>query len=224
MRRAFSLLEVLVAAGLALLVLVLLAELFLPSLWLYQKEQAQSEVHQSALLLQQKLEREFSNTCLETVTILPVGNDWLLSWASVDSYNPATRGPLYDREGQFSLACYRAATRQFQFGKGKHEDIPLERFGTDSSQAPRLSNQQLQEVFANSGKGKLTTPLRTLVRNLAEFSVSDKDDDTDFAIFFPPLQFHMVTRAIIPAPTSTTQPRQEQAELTCKLTPRVRRW
>ena len=224
MKRAFSLLEVIVAAGLALLVLVLLAELFLPSLWLYQKEQAQSEVHQSALLLQQKLERELTNTCLETLTILPDGNDWLLSWAAVDAYNPATRGPLYDREGEFTLARYQAATRQFQFGKGKHDDIPLDRFGTNSPQAPRLSNQQLKEVFNNTGKGKLTHPLRILVRNLAEFTVSDKNGDTDFSIFFPPLQFHILTRATIPTPTSSSQPRQEQAELTCTLTPRVRRW
>ncbi|MBX3167979.1 MAG: hypothetical protein KF760_11230 [Candidatus Eremiobacteraeota bacterium] len=224
MRRAFTLVEVVVAAGLSLLMLGLLAELFLPSLWLYQKEQATSEVHQSALLVRQKLERELVNTCLETMTIYQDGEDWLLSWAAVDDYDPVTRGPLYDQRGEFSLACYRAQQRKLLLGRGKHTGVPLTTFANNSSSAPRLSIKQLHDIFEQSGGGSLTTPLRVLARNIVEFSVTDQSGDADFSNFFPPLRFHVVAQSAVPASSSTGQQPQQRAELECTLTPRVRRW
>lgn len=221
MKRAFSLMEMLVVLGLSFLGLVLMAELFLPSLWLYQKEQAMSEVHQSALLIRQKLEHELVNSCLETMTVAyQADGNWYLAWAEVEDYNPVTRGPSYNSKGLFNLACYQAQKSLFQYGHGSHTGVPPATFQASSPKAPRLTEPQLLDIFLKRPGGALAYPLRTLARNVEKFSFYDQNGDTNFDIFYPPLGFRLTTKAQILG----SRPHVERSELECKLTPRVRRW
>lgn len=104
--KGLTLAELMVTAGLTVLILGLSLQLFFPSLWLFKKGQAAAEAHQSALVVLNRISQELMETSPETVSL----GETALSFVPVEGTSPSGR-LLFNTKG-FRVFAYEAGLRR----------------------------------------------------------------------------------------------------------------
>ena len=190
-RTGTTLLELVVAIGLLGVVTFLLMQLFLPSMWMFNRQQSNSESFQNSMFLTQRLQIELTHSCWETVTLVqnpPAATvGWALSFRPVLRYSASSGNPIV--EESFLVYFHNPAQKKVYFFPWVPTvpaggEFPLKLTPGDLS-AACLNSQNVRER-------------RMLTRYVSEFSFTDRDGD--LTVLDPPLQFHLVVQ--VPDPNN----------------------
>ncbi|MBS2033860.1 hypothetical protein JST97_02680 [bacterium] len=184
-RKGWTLLELMVGIGLLGVVLFLLLQLFLPSMWMFNRQQSNSESFQNSMFLTQRLQIELTHSCWETVTLTqnqpPEGVGWALSFRPVLRYSASSGNPIV--EENFQVYFHQPEQKKVYFFPWvpvvpAGEEFPL-----------KLTPAALLAACLNSQNVRKR---RMLTRYVSEFSFADRDGSV--TILDPPLQFHLVVQ------------------------------
>ncbi len=183
--KGFTLLELMVAMGLLGVVSFLLMQLFLPSMWMFNRQQSNSESFQNSMFLTQRLQIEMAHSCWETVTLVqnqpPAGVGWALSYRPVLSYSASSGNPIV--EDSFLVYFHHPEQKKVYFfpwvpAVPAGEEFPI-----------KLTPAALLAACLNSQN---VPQRRMLTRYVSEFSFADRDDN--LTILDPPLRFHLLVQ------------------------------
>ncbi|MBX3170474.1 MAG: hypothetical protein KF760_23915 [Candidatus Eremiobacteraeota bacterium] len=184
-RTGTTLLELVVAIGLLGVVTFLLMQLFLPSMWMFNRQQSNSESFQNSMFLTQRLQIELTHSCWETVTLVQnqpaAGVAWALSLRPVLRYAASSGNPIV--EERFLVYFHNPEQKKVYFFPWvpvvpAGEEFPL-KLTPAALSAACLNSQNVRER-------------RMLTRYVSEFSFTDRDGS--LTILDPPLQFHLVVQ------------------------------
>jgi len=180
-----TLLELMVALGLLGVVSFLLMQLFLPSMWMFNRQQSNSESFQNSMFLTQRLQIEMAHSCWETVTLVQnqpaAGVGWALSYRPVLRYSASSGNPIV--EESFLVYFHHPEQKKVYFfpwvpAVPAGEEFPI-----------KLTPAALLAACLNSQN---VPQRRMLTRYVSEFSFADRDNA--LTILDPPLQFHLVVQ------------------------------
>ncbi|MEW6281180.1 MAG: prepilin-type N-terminal cleavage/methylation domain-containing protein [Candidatus Eremiobacterota bacterium] len=178
MRRGFTIPELLTVMFLSGIVLLLIAQIMLPSTFLFKTEQGSSDVHQSALVLMRRLTQELLNTTLESVTILqaPTGDiGAAVCYAPVRGFGPS--GAMLF-ESRMVFFYHHIPTGRVIKGTWLPGAAPLAGtpYSLTGAEPPQLSQTELQRLCDADS----TTSVRGRVaaRYVKELTLTDADGDT----------------------------------------------
>ena len=180
--RGFTLLELMVAIGLLGVVSFLLMQLFLPSMWMFNRQQSNSESFQNSMFLTQRLQIEMSHSCWDTVTLVQnqpaQGVGWALSFRPVLRYSASSGNPILG--DSFLVYFHHPEQKKVYFFPWvpAGEEFPV-KLTPAALLAACLNSQNVRER-------------RMLARYVSEFSFADRDGA--MTILDPPLQFHLVVK------------------------------
>ena len=184
-RKGSTLLELMVALALLGVVSFLLMQLFFPSMWMFNRQQSNSESFQNSMFLSQRLQIEMTHSCWETVTLVQnqpaSGVGWALSFRPVLRYTASSGNPIV--EESFLVYFHNPEQKKVYFFPWvpvvpAGEEFPL-----------KLTPAALSAACLNSHNVRKR---RMLTRYVSEFSFTDRDGA--LTILDPPLQFHLVVQ------------------------------
>lgn len=217
MKRAFTLLETLIALFLFGVVSALMLALFFPSMWMFQAASARNDAQQTVLLLVTRVRDGLLNTSLDTVTLSsdppavsfrapreespfdPVsGTPQFASHYSVARYDPNV-DKVYWRSWPPEPPAATALSRSYDFSQAL---------------VPALERADLALICAHPNSEE-----RVLGDHVDVFSVSDSDADP--AVLTPPLQIVVGCSLTNPGPGTR---KEERYDMTVQVTPRCQRW
>lgn len=184
-RKAFTIMELMVAMGLLGVVSFLLLQLFLPSMWMFNRQQSNSESFQNSMFLTQRLQIELAHSCWETVTLVQnqpaVGVGWALSFRPVLRYSASSGNPIV--EESFLVYFHNPEQKKVYFFPW----VPVVPAGEEFPS--KLTQTALLAACLNSQNVR---DRRMLTRYVEEFAFADRDGA--LTILDPPLQFHLVVK------------------------------
>lgn len=213
-RRGFSISELLVAAGLTALVITLCLQLFVPSLWLFQKEQAATEAHRSALVVLNRISRELFETTPETVRLVADGSHCALSFVPVSGSGPTGR-LLFDKGG-YRIFAYRADRKQVMAWFYKPASPGPDNYPNteDPAEAPQLTTLELLPMLQSPPDHQV------LARYVSEFRLGQPNED----ISNPHYPLRLAVTVTVPQDRpSPGQPLEEKVHLETRIFPRCMR-
>lgn len=183
--KGFTLLELMVAMGLLAVVSFLLMQLFLPSMWMFNRQQSNSESFQNSMFLTQRLQTEMTHSCWDTVTLVQnqpaQGVGWALSLRPVLRYAASSGNPIL--ADSFFVYFHHPEQKKVYFFPW----VPVVPAGEEFP--PKLTPTALLAACVNSQNVR---DRRMLTRYVSEFSFADKDGA--LTVLDPPLQFHLVVQ------------------------------
>lgn len=216
-RRAFTLLEALIALFLFSAVTGLMLALFFPSMWMFHSASGRNDAQQSVLLLVSKVRNSLLNTALEWVTVAPNPPALSLREAREDApFEPVSGAAQFSN--RFLVFRYDAAGRKVLW---RHWPPGPPAAGALSQAydfaSPTLSALQVPDLVAICAAPYPEE--RVLANEVDHFGVEDAGSEA--GMLTPPLTVKAVVSYVNPGPGAR---KTEQFELTALVTPRCQRW
>lgn len=199
------------------MIMGMLAQLFLPSMWMFQKEMAITEVHQCVMVAMRRLTVGLLNTSLETVTLVkdpaPAATiPAALSFIEVTGFSASGSPVLGNRFEIHYFDRPKGQLKQRFWAPGQYPTLAGYTFGQPNP--PVLSVADLWQICRNPDPVR---PDRVVARNLTEVILTD--DDNNLSLLNPPLLLSVSASVAV----SSSQGRVEKWSLSTRVTPRSMR-
>lgn len=201
-QRGVTLIEVMIAFGLLMIVMVMMIALLLPAFSLFRKQGGQSDAYRACLQTVERFRWEMLNTQLESITLSP--DQEAIAWQEAQRDPPfsGTSGePLMS--DVFTVLHYRDKRILL---------TQSEPSGVDPSTIP--SRLTLDEVGALRARST-----RTLARDITAFEVSDNDPSSPLTT--PPIRMSLTCTIDTKGRASNDE---ESFQMNVTVTPRSQRW
>ena len=218
--RGFTISEILVVMFLSMIIMVMLGQLFMPSVWMFQHEQSTIEVRHNVLVVLRRLTQSLTNTALETVTLAtdpaPTASiPNMVSYIEVIGFG-SSGAPIFGN--RFDVFFFdRPGRRVMQRTWAPPVDQPTltGSYTFGGITPPCLTATDLAQVCMHPDTAR---PNRVVARDIEAFVITDDDNKT--TLLHPPLVISVNGSVPVSLASASDKPREEKWSLTTRVTPR----